>query len=228
LDEDEGFIQAIIADPDDVSLRLIYADWLDERDDPRGEYLRLQARRADLTEGGGDWWKLIARLRELQARISPDWLARLDRTPVENCDLRFEFLCPRKWEELRPTEDAAVRSCDACKQNVYHCRSLREAREHARQGHCIAVDSSVDRSHGDLTSEVMVTLGTPRYVPPPFSAGDPVSVTGGKWRGRRGVAEGMDWRRGTATVSVRFFGIPWRLEIRLQDLRNERQSLPRR
>ena len=35
---DEAFMQAIIESPDDDSLRLIYADYLDERGDPRGEF----------------------------------------------------------------------------------------------------------------------------------------------------------------------------------------------
>ena len=38
---DQVFIEAILASPDDASLRLVYADWLEERGDPRGEYVRL-------------------------------------------------------------------------------------------------------------------------------------------------------------------------------------------
>lgn len=34
-----GFIAAICADPDDDVSRKVYADWLDERDDPRGELI---------------------------------------------------------------------------------------------------------------------------------------------------------------------------------------------
>jgi len=36
------FLRAIREAPDDVSLRLIFADWLDEHDDPLGEFIRLQ------------------------------------------------------------------------------------------------------------------------------------------------------------------------------------------
>ncbi len=38
----DGFLQAILDDSDDDSLRLIYADWLEERGDPRGEFIRIQ------------------------------------------------------------------------------------------------------------------------------------------------------------------------------------------
>src|SRR5437762_1999256 len=42
MNQADAFVQAILDDPDDDSLRLIYADWLEERGDPRGEFIRLQ------------------------------------------------------------------------------------------------------------------------------------------------------------------------------------------
>ena len=38
----DAFLQAILAEPDDDAPRLIYADWLEERGDPRGAFIRLQ------------------------------------------------------------------------------------------------------------------------------------------------------------------------------------------
>jgi uncharacterized protein (TIGR02996 family) len=38
----DPFVAAICAEPDDDLPRLIYADWLDDRGDPRGEFIRLQ------------------------------------------------------------------------------------------------------------------------------------------------------------------------------------------
>ena len=45
------FLNAIEANPCDPTPRLIYADWLDERGDPRGELLRIQEelRRVDVS-----------------------------------------------------------------------------------------------------------------------------------------------------------------------------------
>ncbi len=37
---DEAFLRAILAYPEDDTPRLIYADWLEERGDPRAELLR--------------------------------------------------------------------------------------------------------------------------------------------------------------------------------------------
>ena len=41
MSEDEAFVCAIQEDRDDAARRLVYADWLEERNDPRNEYLRL-------------------------------------------------------------------------------------------------------------------------------------------------------------------------------------------
>jgi uncharacterized protein (TIGR02996 family) len=41
MNDEAAFQAALSARPDDNHLRLIYADWLDERGDPRGELLRL-------------------------------------------------------------------------------------------------------------------------------------------------------------------------------------------
>jgi len=38
MNDDSGFLQAIRDNPDDDTHRLIYADWLEERGDVRGEY----------------------------------------------------------------------------------------------------------------------------------------------------------------------------------------------
>src|SRR4051794_12735191 len=40
--DESGFLQALFEDPADDTSRLIFADWLDERGDPRGELLRVQ------------------------------------------------------------------------------------------------------------------------------------------------------------------------------------------
>jgi len=41
LSDEDAFLQAILHAPNDTSLRLVFADWLEERGDPRSELLRL-------------------------------------------------------------------------------------------------------------------------------------------------------------------------------------------
>jgi uncharacterized protein (TIGR02996 family) len=45
-----AFMRAILAAPDDDLPRLVYADWLDERGDPRGEFIRVQLAIAGLAD----------------------------------------------------------------------------------------------------------------------------------------------------------------------------------
>ncbi len=42
MTHEEAFIRTICESPDDDSLRLIFADWLEEQGSPRGEFIRVQ------------------------------------------------------------------------------------------------------------------------------------------------------------------------------------------
>src|SRR5947199_1700743 len=78
--EDEGYIQAILADPEDDALRLVYADWLEERGDPRGEYLRCRCARAALGPTDRKRAALLRREKELRrqyAEVIRPWERRL-------------------------------------------------------------------------------------------------------------------------------------------------------
>src|SRR5438552_114024 len=46
--EEAAFLRLIAAAPDDDAPRLIYADWLEERGDPRGSFIRVQCALARL------------------------------------------------------------------------------------------------------------------------------------------------------------------------------------
>lgn len=84
---DASFIQAIIAAPNDATLRLVYADWLDDRDDLRGEYLRLQHALC-LHSGNPCHAKDIQiQLTTLAAQLPLPWLAFFDGSAA--------------WERLR-------------------------------------------------------------------------------------------------------------------------------
>jgi uncharacterized protein (TIGR02996 family) len=54
MTHEEAFLQAIIESPEDDAPRLVYADWLEERGDPRGEFLRLECRLRSLPEACAD------------------------------------------------------------------------------------------------------------------------------------------------------------------------------
>ncbi|MGI9470452.1 MAG: TIGR02996 domain-containing protein [Rubripirellula sp.] len=48
--DERAFLKLILARPDDDDPRLVFADWLGERGDPRGEFIRVQCRLASMDE----------------------------------------------------------------------------------------------------------------------------------------------------------------------------------
>jgi uncharacterized protein (TIGR02996 family) len=72
----DDFLRAIAEQPDDDAPRLVYADWLQEQGDPRGEFIALQFRR--LREGSLPE-KDEAREAALLSKHRRDWLGPLYR-----------------------------------------------------------------------------------------------------------------------------------------------------
>ena len=67
-------------------------------------------------------------------------------TPIANCSIQFRVECPKLWEKLSPTSDAAIRFCETCQKSVHLCLSMEEVHHHATLGNCIAV-SQRDQSN---------------------------------------------------------------------------------
>jgi uncharacterized protein (TIGR02996 family) len=163
-----------MSNPAELTAWLVYADWLDEHDDPRAEFIRLEVKRLAHDTTQTERFGIVARLEELRPTLDPDWVAIFDRPRVENCDELFAFKCPKQWEKLAGTDDLTVRHCDACRKKVYYCHTMREAYDHAQQGDCVAVAEGVARYPGDLKrfpdNRVFVTMGimhTPLPAPTP-------------------------------------------------------------
>lgn len=75
MTDHEHFLQAIMADPDSDTPRLIYADWLEEQGDPRGEFIRVQCEAASLPLDSERRMMLLQRGHELQEQA--EWLIEL-------------------------------------------------------------------------------------------------------------------------------------------------------
>jgi uncharacterized protein (TIGR02996 family) len=88
MTDDEAFIRAVVDGPGDDTPRLVYADWLDDRADPRGTYLRAEADALRRFREAGDLKTLLtwhASHPELAAGLDPVWVARVSRPPVGVC-----------------------------------------------------------------------------------------------------------------------------------------------
>lgn len=103
MTRDDAFLEDILAHPEDDAIRLIYADYLQEGDDPvraaRGEFIRLQcdlARNADSPTREA----LHRRERELLGQHKPAWLGPLAAW-VQDADFARGFVTRVRMEARR-------------------------------------------------------------------------------------------------------------------------------
>src|SRR5262245_35635466 len=79
MNDGAALFQAILEDPEDTGLRLVYADWLEEHGDAdRAEFIRVQGRLGGMAEDDERWPGLEARQHALFNRRWRDWVAPLE------------------------------------------------------------------------------------------------------------------------------------------------------
>jgi uncharacterized protein (TIGR02996 family) len=76
---DEAFLDSIREEPDDDGLRLIYADFLEDRGDPRGEFIRVQVELARMAQDDPRWEEYWRRERELLEAHWDAWARPLEQ-----------------------------------------------------------------------------------------------------------------------------------------------------
>jgi len=65
-------------------------------------------------------------------------MTKKDEVLIACEQVEWQFKCPKRWDELMPTNDADVRYCSACHRGVYACKTIEEVNHYARSGECIA------------------------------------------------------------------------------------------
>ena len=93
----DDFLNAIQAQPADRTLRLVYADWLDECNDPRGELIRAEEEMRQLPVFADRFWELKPRRNELRAHAGSEWCGKM-RYGTE-CEPVFRHGIPEGWRE---------------------------------------------------------------------------------------------------------------------------------
>lgn len=121
---DPGLLAAVLADPDDDFVRLVCADWFEERGDPRGEFIRVQVELATTEREDGinsayadqkcqcPYCKLCRRERELltEKNITDWFLAGLPKgTIFLNTSRGFPDSVLSSWSDWT-THAAAIRA----------------------------------------------------------------------------------------------------------------------
>jgi uncharacterized protein (TIGR02996 family) len=89
--EEQGLVAAVLGDPEDDTVRLVYADWLEERGDPRAEFIRAQCAAARAAPGDPRLGDLRARAERLLREHGSEWCAPLGLGP-EQCEFRRGFV----------------------------------------------------------------------------------------------------------------------------------------
>lgn len=106
MSDEQGFLDALRDDPSDDTTRLVYADWLEERADPRGEFLRREQQTRTLP----------IRFAYLPTGIDPEWLSAV----FSCCRLVLVSFPPeRKIEVIK-----SIRVVTGC--GLYECKLLSE------------------------------------------------------------------------------------------------------
>jgi uncharacterized protein (TIGR02996 family) len=173
MTEETAFLNKLLELPADDNTRLIYADWLEERGDDdalrKARFLRLVTQ-PDVPDG----YAKQAQLEDLSRELDPIWLTYVDKTRIEECHsdgksvpegrwpfrTQREMVCPKTWDQLAATDDVSVRFCGECQQNVYHCTSIEEARNHVAEERCVSLSLAVPRHTNDLRPRMLMrTMG---------------------------------------------------------------------
>jgi uncharacterized protein (TIGR02996 family) len=97
ITEEEAFLSAIRADPEDAARRLIYADWLEEHADPRAQYLRMLSALDDVEVHSPEAADLLVRMQELQVKeaIARPWILLMCRGRITRLLHAFQAGVPR-------------------------------------------------------------------------------------------------------------------------------------
>lgn len=172
MTDETGFLTMLSKTPADDLVRLVYADWLDERTTDeatqKAQFLRVLCQLQTNIRKRKATSKLRAKLAELARPLPTEWLAVVSHLPIENCRANpqkrigmavihinppptFDYECPKEWSSLTATENPNIRYCTACEHKVYYSDTIQVARQHASRGRCIAIDCALPRTNGDLT-----------------------------------------------------------------------------
>jgi uncharacterized protein (TIGR02996 family) len=111
MPDEAAFLAAVCGHPDDDGPRLVYADWLDECGDPRGEFIRLQCRLAQLDEDAPERPPLEDRERTWLRRHAGSWRRQLPSPRGVSWQNRFYW---PKFEEFLVCE-RGFPSCALCR-----------------------------------------------------------------------------------------------------------------
>jgi uncharacterized protein (TIGR02996 family) len=125
MSDEAAFLNALRDDHTDATTRLVYADWLDDRGDARGEYLRLEM----------EMERIQARLQTLRQQLDLHWLCVVSPQSLGLMTMRSGRTITLEALDQRKTYAGLLAGTPDRESNDHHIRSaLMEAERHCVQG----------------------------------------------------------------------------------------------
>jgi len=125
MTDESTFLEGIKANPEDLFLRQVYADWLEERGDPRSEYLRvdgdLQQLMASLASSDSAKEEKIrqlrSRLKKLAKSLLAEWVAIFDalRPQLFRCRACQKVISGKDAIDTNPANYTKMKSTRYCR-----------------------------------------------------------------------------------------------------------------
>jgi uncharacterized protein (TIGR02996 family) len=135
VSEETRFLDSIKSHPEDLVLRLVYADWLEELGDARSEYLRIQGKLQELAGSvPPERWtdesevrQLRARLKKLARTLDAGWVAIFAALEPKfvRCRACYKFITAREAIDTNPRSFRrmkASRYCKSCYEDAVRAR----------------------------------------------------------------------------------------------------------
>ena len=175
---DAAFLAAIAADPSRELARLVYADWLDERGDPRGPVLRLEGRLFALPETSDEARELRRELGAVAAGVDVRWWAAVARVhaetgPAFDSAVRFPlnvagafYTCGECMACDAPEQEAPELLAPLANDGnlrTYFVRQPETAAEIERACWAIRVCCAADLRYGGTDPKIIARLGNTAY-----------------------------------------------------------------
>lgn len=121
--EEQGFLQEILNNPQEETVRLVYADWLEDRGDPRATFLRLDLALRSCSPDHAQRRDAEEELSCLRKEIEQAWLDKIELRGTgdssqfyPSCKCLEASYSDEPWQELEFHIENQDTECDAWKQ----------------------------------------------------------------------------------------------------------------
>lgn len=133
--EEQTILSTLRANPADDETRAVYADWLEANGFPvTSRYLRLElADDVDVQTS-----EIVGKATFI---TEPGWRATVSRGPIGGCDR--PRACPRNWHLLPADSRALIRTCGACRRDVFYCATYAEVARHGPAKDLVVCDAGL-------------------------------------------------------------------------------------